>query len=66
LHCSPDMQELEEQLISVELDARRAIAKLEDSYAEKARSIDEYILHPNLKDIHFVRSCILWMPGQAA
>jgi hypothetical protein len=66
LHYSPDMQELEEQLIFVELDARRAIAKLEDSYAEKARSIDEYILHPNLKDIHFVRSCILWMPGQAA
>jgi hypothetical protein len=38
------------------------ISKLSDSFNEKASAVDEYILHPNLKDIHLVRSCILWMP----
>jgi hypothetical protein len=55
-------QELEERLLSLELEAHQLITKLWDSYAEKARAIDEYVLHPNLKDIHLVRSCILWMP----
>jgi hypothetical protein len=55
-------QELEERLLSLELEAQQVIARLWDSYAEKARAIDEYVLHPNLKDIHLVRSCILWMP----
>ncbi len=59
---SKGMQELEEQLFALEAEARQTVAKLKDSYEEKARSLDEYILHPNLKDIHFVRSCILWMP----
>lgn len=57
--------ELEERLIGVEREAQRDIAELRDSYEDKARSLDEYILHPNLKDIHFVRSCILWMPKKA-
>jgi hypothetical protein len=65
LHPPPGMQDLEERLLSVELEAQKTIAKLLDSYAEKAGNIDEYILHPNLKDIHFVRSCILWMPQKA-
>jgi hypothetical protein len=55
-------QELEDRLLSLELEAQQVIAKLWDSYAEKARAIDEYVLHPNLKDIHLVRSCIVWMP----
>jgi hypothetical protein len=55
-------QELEERLLSLELEAQQVIARLWDSYVEKARAIDEYVLHPNLKDIHLVRSCILWMP----
>lgn len=59
---SPGMQELEERLSSLELEAQQAIAKLRDSFEEKAQALDEYILHANLKDIHFVRSCILWMP----
>jgi hypothetical protein len=59
-------QELEERLSSLELEAHEAITKLEDSFAEKAQSVDEYIIHPNLKDVHFVRTCILWMPAQAA
>lgn len=63
---SPGMQELDEQLSSLELEACQAITRLSDLYDEKARSIDEYILHPNLKDIHFVRSCILWMSTGAA
>lgn len=60
------LREIEEKLSSLEFEAYRAIVNLKDSYAEKARSIDEYILHPNLKDIHFVRTCILWMPPKAA
>jgi hypothetical protein len=61
-----ERQELEEQLSSLELEVQGAITMLVDSYEDKAQSIDEYILHPNLKDIHFVRTCILWMPAQAA
>ncbi len=54
--------ELEERLTALEWEARQEISRLTDSFNEKASAIDEYILHPNLKDIHFVRSCILWMP----
>jgi hypothetical protein len=63
---SSGMQDLEERLLALEAEAQQAIAKLRDAYEEKARSLDEYILHPNLKDIHFARSCILWMPKKAA
>jgi len=66
IQYSSGMQELEERLISLELEAHHASAALSDVYDEKARRIDEYTLHPNLKDIHFVRSCILWMPKGAA
>lgn len=59
---SSSMQELEERLLGLEWEARQAITRLADFFEEKANAIDEYILHPNLKDIHFVRSCILWMP----
>jgi len=58
--------ELEERLMSLAVEAKEVIAELWDSYKEKARSVDEYILHPNLKDIHLVRSGILWMPTKAA
>jgi hypothetical protein len=58
--------ELEERLMSLAVEAKEVIAELWDSYEEKARSVDEYILHPNLKDIHIVRSCILWIPVKAA
>jgi hypothetical protein len=59
------MQEFDERLLSLELEAQQAIIKIWESYEEKARAIDEYILHPNVRDIHFVRSCILWIPSQA-
>jgi len=58
--------ELEERLMSLAVEAKEVIKKLWDSYREKARSVDEYLLHPNLKDIHIVRSCILWIPAEAA
>jgi len=60
------MQELEERLLALQLEVHQAIADLSSSFDEKARAVDEYILHPNLKDIHFVRSCILWMPKETA
>jgi len=60
------VQELEERLLALESETKQAITKLTDAYVEKAGALDEYILHPNLKDIHFVRSCILWMPKRAA
>jgi hypothetical protein len=59
------MRELEERLAALGFEAQNAIMKLNNSYEEKARALDEYTLHPNLKDIHFVRTCILWMPKKA-
>jgi hypothetical protein len=63
---SSSMQELEERLLALEWEAHQAITRLADSFEERACAIDEYILHPNLKDIHFVRSCIFWMPQRIA
>ena len=60
------MHELDERLVSLELEARQAIIKIWEAYEEKARAIDEYVLHPNIRDIHFVRSCILWIPSKSA
>jgi len=55
--------ELEERLMPLEAEARRAIEELKESYADKASQLDDYLLHPNMKDIRCERSCILWMPG---
>jgi len=54
--------DLEEKLAALAVDARRDVAGLIQRYREKAESIDEYAVHPALKDIHVVRSGILWMP----
>jgi hypothetical protein len=62
---SPGEEELEQRLAAIHLEARETIRRVCEAHDEKARAIDEYILHPNLKDIHFVRSCILWMPSEA-
>jgi hypothetical protein len=64
-HLSPGMPELEERLVTLGIEAQNAIANLANSYEEKACALDEYLLHPNLKDIHFVRSGVLWMPKKA-
>jgi hypothetical protein len=63
-HLPGNNPDLEERLGSLELEAQRSIAEIRDSYRNKAQSNDEYILHPNLKDIHFVRCCILWIPAR--
>ncbi len=54
--------ELDERLQSLEMEARQQISQFLDQYQDKLRTIDEYTIHPNLKDIHLVRICILWMP----
>ncbi len=58
--------DLEERLSTLKSEARQAVARICDSYANRARLIDDYLLHPNLKDIHFVRCCILWIPARGA
>ncbi len=73
LNLSPDDElegprpigpDLDQRLRSLEFEARHAIGKLVSSYRQKALNIDDYIVHPNFRDIHLVRSCILWMPGE--
>lgn len=65
-HLPGNNPDLEERLEALESEARQAIGGIRDSYVRRAQSIDEYILHPNLKDIHFVRCCILWIPARMA
>jgi hypothetical protein len=55
--------ELEERLVPLEEEARQAIAGLREGCDTKASQLDEYLLHPNMKDIRCDRSCILWMPA---
>jgi hypothetical protein len=57
--------ELEERLVALEGEACQSIMRLLNDYREKARNIDEYIIHPSLKDIHMVGDYILWMPAKA-
>ena len=59
------LPDLEQQIGMVEFDAGRATQRLMRSYQEEVRNIDECIIHPNLRDLHLVRTCILWMPGEA-
>lgn len=66
LHVPGNNPDLEDRLECLEVEVEQAIAGIRDSYARKTQSIDEYILHPNLKDIHFVRCCILWIPARIA
>lgn len=58
----PTSMDLEQRLYSLELEARQEIRRFLSQYQERVRTIDEYTVHPNLKDIHMVRTCILWMP----
>ncbi len=62
----PSRTDVEQSLEILEMDVRRDIGRLLNSYQEKVRNIDEYIIHPGLKDLHLVRKCILWMPAEAA
>jgi len=56
--------EIEERLITLTADARHKITQLREQYEKKAARIDEYILRPNLKNIHCERSGILWIHGK--
>ena len=60
---SSRIHELEERLRDLHRQARETVVKILDSYEDKIKSVDEYILHPTMRDIHFVNSCILWKPG---
>jgi hypothetical protein len=55
--------DLEHSLEALEIDVHRDIRRLLNVYQEKVQNIDEYILHPGLKDLHLVRKSILWMPA---
>jgi len=59
------VHELEERLTALHFEAQESVAKILDFHEEKAKSVDEYILHPTIKNIHFIRSFILWMPTRA-
>jgi hypothetical protein len=62
---SASISELEERLVSLEWEAHKDIQRLLAAYQERARNVDEYIIHPCFKDIHLARTCILWMPVEA-
>ena len=64
VHADLSQPELAERLDSLEAEARNSIEQLLNSYREKVRNIDEYTVHPNLRDIHLARSCILWIPAE--
>ncbi len=53
-------------LAALESEARQSVSVVCDAYLYKSQSMDEYISHPNLKDIHLVRCCILWIPVRGA
>jgi hypothetical protein len=57
--------ELDQQLSFLETETRHEIRRLIILYQDRLQTIDEYVVHPNLKDIHLVRTCILWMPAEA-
>ena len=61
-----DNLDLDQSLEGLEMDVRLEIQRLINSYQARVRNIDEYIIHPNLRDVHIVRTCILWVPVGAA
>ncbi len=63
---NPSHPDLEQNLDTLETEVRMEIRRLRTFYWEKVQNIDEYIIRPNFKDLHLVRTCILWMPEGAA
>jgi hypothetical protein len=61
----PARSDLDQCLETLEVDVRQGIQRLLNSYQEKVLNVDEYIIHPNLRDLHLVRAGILWMPEGA-
>ena len=62
---SDKKSEFEERLMELAGTARRRIAFLHESYENRPELVDEYILRPNLKNIHCERVGILWMPEKS-
>lgn len=61
--CSGEtLTDLEEKLIALQREALREVESLIASYRERACNIDEYVVHPGLRDVHMVRTGMLWMP----
>lgn len=60
----PDVRgpELEEKLRTVEHEACREIGKLVRVYQDKLDSIDAYVIRPGIREIHIVRTGVLWVP----
>jgi hypothetical protein len=58
--------EPDDRLQLLELEAQQQIYQLVEQYLDKVQAMDEHVIHPNLKDIHLVRTCILWMPTDSA
>ncbi len=58
--------DFEQSLNMLEADVRRDVWRLLNSYQDKVRNIDEYIIHPGIRDLHLVRTCILWMPVEVS
>ena len=54
--------ELEERLIALTAGTLNKITLLRENYEKKAELVDEYVLRPNMKNIHCERSCIIWAP----
>jgi hypothetical protein len=61
----PALPDLDQGLETLEVDVRQEIRRRLHSYQEKVLNVDEYIIHPNLRDLHLVRACILWIPEEA-
>ncbi len=62
---NPAHPDLEQSLDTLETEVRIEIRRLRTFYWEKVQNIDEYIIRPNFKDLHLVRTCILWTPEGA-
>jgi hypothetical protein len=56
--------DLDQRLLALEIEAEQETQRLMHSYQNLVQTIDDYTIHPNLKDIHLVRTCILWMPAK--
>jgi hypothetical protein len=66
ISCVPSSStEFDQRLSFLETETRHQIQRLIGVYQERLQNIDEYAIHPNLKDIHLVRTCILWVPVEA-
>jgi len=61
-HPDPRSPDLDQSLEGLEMDVNLEIQRLINSYQARVKNIDEYIIHPNVRDVHIVRTCILWVP----